>query len=147
MDRVTVKIVNRSGDSLPTYETPQAAGMDVHACLEAPVTLMPMERALIPTGLRIALPEGYECQMRPRSGLALKSGITLVNTPGTVDADYRGEIGAILINLSDKPFTINDGERICQMVVTRYSQVEWEPAEQLEATRRGDGGFGHTGLE
>ena len=108
---------------------------------------MPMERALIPTGLRIALPEGYECQMRPRSGLALKSGITLVNTPGTVDADYRGEIGAILINLSDKPFTINDGERICQMVVTRYSQVEWEPAEQLEATRRGDGGFGHTGLE
>lgn len=147
MDRVTVKIVNRSGHSLPTYETPQAAGMDVHACLEAPVTLMPMERALIPTGLRIALPEGYECQMRPRSGLALKSGITLVNTPGTVDADYRGEIGAILINLSDKPFTINDGERICQMVVTRYSQVEWEPAEQLEATQRGDGGFGHTGLE
>ena len=147
MDRVTVKIVNRSGHSPPTYETPQAAGMDVHACLEAPVTLMPMERALIPTGLRIALPEGYECQMRPRSGLALKSGITLVNTPGTVDADYRGEIGAILINLSDKPFTINDGERICQMVVTRYSQVEWEPAEQLEATRRGDGGFGHTGLE
>ena len=147
MDRVTVKIVNRSGHSLPTYETTQAAGMDVHARLEAPVTLMPMERALIPTGLRIALPEGYECQMRPRSGLALKSGITLVNTPGTVDADYRGEIGAILINLSDKPFTINDGERICQMVVTRYSQVEWEPAEQLEATRRGDGGFGHTGLE
>ena len=147
MDRVTVKIVNRSSHSLPTYETPQAAGMDVHARLEAPVTLMPMERALIPTGLRIALPEGYECQMRPRSGLALKSGITLVNTPGTVDADYRGEIGAILINLSDKPFTINDGERICQMVVTRYSQVEWGPAEQLEATRRGDGGFGHTGLE
>lgn len=147
MDRVTVKIVNRSGHSLPAYETAQSAGMDVHACLEEPVTLMPMERALIPTGLRIALPEGYECQMRPRSGLALKSGITLVNTPGTIDADYRGEIGAILINLSDKPFTVNNGERICQMVVTRYSQVEWQPAEQLESTRRGDGGFGHTGLE
>lgn len=147
MDRVTVKIVNRSGHSLPAYETPEAAGMDVHACLEAPVTLKPMERALIPTGLRIALPEGYECQMRPRSGLALKSGITLVNTPGTVDADYRGEIGAILINLSDQPFTINDGERICQMVITRYSQVDWEPAEQLEATQRGTGAFGHTGLE
>lgn len=147
MDRVTVKIVNRSGHELPAYETPQAAGMDVHACLEAPVTLKPMERALIPTGLRIALPEGYECQMRPRSGLALKSGISLVNTPGTVDADYRGEIGAIVINLSDQPFTINDGERICQMVITRYSQVDWEPAEQLEATQRGTGGFGHTGLE
>ena len=146
MDRVTVKIVNRSGHSLPTYETPQAAGMDVHACLETPVTLKPMERALIPTGLRIALPEGYECQMRPRSGLALKSGITLVNTPGTVDADYRGEIGVILINLGSEPFVVNPGERICQMVVTNYTRVEWEPVSRLDETLRGEGAFGHTGL-
>ncbi len=147
MDRITVKIINRSGHSLPTYETPSAAGMDVHACLKEPVVLKPMERALIPTGLRIQLPQGYECQMRPRSGLALKKGISLVNTPGTVDADYRGEIGAIVINLSNEDFVINDGERICQMVVTQYSHVKWEETDRLDETVRGDGAFGHTGLE
>lgn len=146
MDRIKVKIVNRSGHELPTYETPSSAGMDVRAALKEPVTLQPLERALIPTGLRIQLPRGYECQMRPRSGLALKHGISLVNTPGTVDADYRGEIGAIVINLSNEPFTINDGERICQMVITNYTHVEWEPAERLDETVRGDGAFGHTGL-
>lgn len=147
MDTVRVKIINRSGHELPAYETPHSAGMDVHACLKEPVTLGPLERALIPTGLRIQLPVGYECQMRPRSGLALKKGISLVNTPGTVDADYRGEIGAIVINLSNEPFTINDGERICQMVVTRYTRVDWEPADELDETKRGEGAFGHTGLE
>lgn len=147
MDRIKVKIVNRSGHELPTYETPSSAGMDVRAALKEPVTLQPLERALIPTGLRIQLPRGYECQMRPRSGLALKHGISLVNTPGTVDADYRGEIGAIVINLSNEPFTINDGERICQMVITNYTHVEWEVAERLDETVRGDGAFGHTGLD
>lgn len=147
MDRIKVKIVNRSGHELPTYETPSSAGMDVRAALKEPVTLQPLQRALIPTGLRIQLPRGYECQMRPRSGLALKHGISLVNTPGTVDADYRGEIGAIVINLSNEPFTINDGERICQMVITNYTHVEWEPAERLDETVRGDGAFGHTGLD
>ena len=147
MDRIKVKIINRSGHELPAYETPHSAGMDVRACLDEPVTLRPLERALIPTGLRIQLPMGFECQMRPRSGLALKHGISLVNTPGTVDADYRGEIGAIVINLSNEPFTIANGERICQMVVTRHSTVEWEPVERLDETVRGDGAFGHTGVD
>lgn len=147
MDRIKVKIVNRSGQELPAYETPSSAGMDVRAALTEPVTLRPLERALIPTGLRIQLPQGYECQMRPRSGLALKHGISLVNTPGTVDADYRGEIGAIVINLSNEPFVINPGERICQMVITRYTHVEWEPAERLDETVRGKGAFGHTGVD
>ncbi len=147
MDRIKVKIVNRSGHQLPTYETPSSAGMDVRASLKEPVTLGPLERALIPTGLSIQLPHGYECQMRPRSGLALKHGISLVNTPGTVDADYRGEIGAIVINLSNEPFTINDGERICQMVITNYTHVEWEEAERLDETVRGKGAFGHTGVD
>ncbi len=119
--------------------------MDLRAFLQEPVTLKPGERRLIPTGLHIALPEGYEAQIRPRSGLALKHGITVLNTPGTIDADYRGEIGVILINLSDKEFLIEDGERICQMVVAPYSQVLWESAETLESTERGEGGFGHTG--
>ncbi len=110
------------------------------------MVLQPLQRALIPTGLRIQLPQGHECQIRPRSGLALKHGISLVNTPGTVDADYRGEIGVIMINLSDKPFTVNDGERIAQMVITQYSHVEWEPVDELDRTKRGDGGFGHTGV-
>lgn len=145
MDTVKIKIINRSGNELPMYETPHAAGMDVRACLDKPVTLAPLERALIPTGLRIQLPVGFECQMRPRSGLSLKKGITLVNTPGTVDSDYRGEIGAIVINLSNEPYTITDGERICQMVITRYTRVEWEPAKELDETKRGDGAFGHTG--
>ncbi|MDE5704486.1 dUTP diphosphatase [Muribaculum sp.] len=141
-----VKIINRSSHELPAYETPSSAGMDVRASLKEPVTLMPMQRALIPTGLYIQLPQGYECQIRPRSGLALKKGISLVNTPGTVDADYRGEIGVILINLSDEPFVVNDGERICQMVIKEYTRVDWEPVERLDETVRGDGGFGHTGL-
>lgn len=144
---IKVKIINRSGNLLPAYETPGAAGMDVRACLDAPVTLGPLERALIPTGLRIQLPRGYECQVRPRSGLALKHGISLVNTPGTVDADYRGEIGVIVINLSREPFTINDGDRICQIVINQYTRVEWEAVERLDETERGDGGFGHTGVE
>ncbi len=146
MERIKVKIINRSGHELPAYETPSSAGMDVRACLKEPVTLQPMQRALIPTGLYIQLPHGYECQMRPRSGLALKKGISLVNTPGTVDSDYRGEIGAIVINLSDEPFVINDGERICQMVIKEYTRVEWEPVERLDQTTRGDGAFGHPGI-
>ena len=120
MERIKVKIINRSGHQLPAYETPSSAGMDVRACLEKPVTLQPLERALIPTGLRVQLPQGHEMQIRPRSGLALKHGISLVNSPGTVDADYRGEIGILVINLSNEPFVINDGERICQMVITNY---------------------------
>ena len=138
-----VKIINRSGNELPVYETPGSAGMDVRACLEEPVTLGPLERALIPTGL---LPEGYEMQIRPRSGLALKHGISLANTPGTVDADFRGEIGVILINLSKEPFTVNDGDRICQMVIAQYTRVEWEAVDEIDRTVRGDGGFGHTGM-
>ena len=130
---------------MPAYATALSAGMDIRANLSEPVEIKPLERKLIPTGLYIALPEGYEAQMRPRSGLALKHGITLLNTPGTIDADYRGEIGVILVNLSSKPFVVNDGERICQMVIASYQQVEWEPVEVLTETERGEGGFGHTG--
>lgn len=147
MERIKVKIINKSHHPLPTYETPESAGMDVRAFLKEPVVLQPLERALIPTGLSIQLPSGHECQIRPRSGLALKHGISIVNTPGTVDADYRGEIGVIVINLSNEPFTINDGERICQMVITNYTHVEWEPTNRLDHTVRGDGAFGHTGVE
>ena len=131
---------------MPEYATPESAGMDVRAFLNEPIVLKPLERALIPTGLYLQLPAGHECQIRPRSGLALKHGITVVNTPGTVDADYRGDIGVILINLSNEPFTVNDGERICQMVITNYTHVEWEAVERLDETERGDGGFGHTGV-
>lgn len=130
---------------MPAYATALSAGMDIRANLSEPVVIKPLERKLIPTGLYIALPEGYEAQMRPRSGLALKHGITLLNTPGTIDADYRGEIGVILVNLSSEPFVVNDGERICQMVIASYQQVEWEPVEVLTETERGEGGFGHTG--
>ena len=140
-----VKIINRSKHPLPAYETPQSAGMDIRANLDAPIVLKPMQRVLVPTGLYIELPAGYEAQMRPRSGLALKKGITLLNTPGTIDADYRGEIGVILINLSDEDFTIADGERICQMVVAPHSRVVWTEAETLADSERGAGGFGHTG--
>lgn len=140
-----VQIINKSHHPLPAYATPLSAGMDIRANLSEPVTLQPLERRLIPTGLYIALPEGYEAQMRPRSGLALKHGITLLNTPGTIDADYRGEIGIILINLSAEPFVINDGERIAQMVIARYEQVNWQPVELLDDTERGSGGFGHSG--
>ncbi len=147
MDKVTVKIINKSNNPLPQYSTPYSAGMDLRANLEDAVTLQPLERKLIPTGLFIELPEGYECQIRPRSGLALKHGISVLNSPGTVDADYRGEIGVILVNLSNEPFTVNPGERICQMVVARHSTVEWECVEQLAESERSSGGFGHTGVK
>ncbi|MDR1779207.1 MAG: dUTP diphosphatase [Tannerella sp.] len=140
-----VKIVNKSHHPLPQYATPLSAGMDIRANLSSPVELKPLERKLIPTGLYISLPEGYEAQMRPRSGLALKHGISLLNTPGTIDADYRGEIGIILVNLSQDTFVVNDGERICQMVIASHAKVEWQPEETLDATERGAGGFGHTG--
>lgn len=145
MKPLEVKIINRSHHALPAYSTEQSAGMDVRAFLAHPIVLKPLERVLVPTGLYVQLPEGYEMQLRPRSGLALKKGITLVNTPGTIDADYRGEIGVILINLSSEPFVINDGERICQMVVAAYNRVEWKESETLDDSQRGDGGFGHTG--
>ncbi|MDE6230496.1 MAG: dUTP diphosphatase [Muribaculaceae bacterium] len=141
-----IKVVNDSNNPLPEYETFEAAGMDVRAWLpDGPVTLKPLERALIPTGLRIQLPSGYECQIRPRSGLALRHGISIVNTPGTVDADFRGDIGIILINLGSEDFTVNSGDRICQMVIKQYSHVKWEPVRKLDETKRGEGAFGHTG--
>ena len=140
-----VKIINKSKHALPAYETPASAGMDLRANIDEPITLDPLERTLVPTGLFIELPIGYEAQIRPRSGLAIKHGISLVNTPGTIDADYRGEIKVILVNLSNTPFIINDGERICQMVVAKHERVDWEETDQLEETQRGAGGFGHTG--
>ena len=142
-----VKIINKSHHPLPAYQTNQSAGMDIRANLTEPIELKPLERKLIPTGLYIALPDGYEAQIRPRSGLAIKHGITLLNTPGTIDADYRDEIGVIMVNLSNDPFVINDGERICQMVVAQYQQIEWQTVESLDETERGAGGFGHTGKE
>ncbi len=140
-----VKIINRSRNLLPTYSTALSAGMDLRANLEEPLVLKPLERILVPTGLFIELPVGYEAQIRPRSGLALKKGITVLNSPGTIDADYRGEICVILINLSTEDFKIEHGERICQMVVARHETVSWLPVEFLEETDRGAGGFGHTG--
>jgi dUTP pyrophosphatase len=140
-----VKIINRSGNALPAYATPLSAGLDLRANLEAAVVLQPLERKLIPTGLFIELPEGYEAQICPRSGLALHHGITVLNTPGTIDADYRGELSVLLINLSDTPFEVTPGERICQMVVARHEQVEWQPVEVLTTTERGAGGYGHSG--
>ena len=145
--KVSIKIVNKSHHALPSYSTLFSAGMDIRANLSEPVTLAPMECRLIPTGLFIALPEGYEAQIRPRSGLALKHGITIPNSPGTIDADYRGEVGIIVLNASDKPFTIEDGERICQMVVKEYRRVEWNEVDSLDETERGAGGFGHTGVK
>lgn len=141
-----IKIINKSHHPLPSYGTFEAAGMDVRAYLpEDPVIMKPGQRALIPTGLYMQLPSGYECQIRPRSGLALNYGLTVLNSPGTVDADYRGEIGIILINLGQNDFTVNDGDRIAQMVIKSYARVEWEPVEELDRTKREDGGFGHTG--
>ena len=140
-----VKIVNRSGHPLPDYSTSLSAGMDLRASLSEPVLLKPLERQLISTGLYMELPEGYEAQIRPRSGLALKKGISVVNTPGTIDADYRGEIGIILINLSGEDFLVNNGERICQMVINKVEKVSWNQVETLEDSDRGAGGFGHTG--
>ncbi len=141
-----VQIINRSKHPLPAYATPLSAGMDLRANLSEPLTLAPMQRCLVPTGLYIALPPGFEAQVRPRSGLALKKGVTVLNSPGTIDADYRGEICIILINLSDEPFVIGDGERIAQMVVAQHEQAAWEEVEVLDETRRGTGGFGHTGV-
>jgi deoxyuridine 5''-triphosphate nucleotidohydrolase (dut) len=140
-----IKIVNRSGRPVPAYATALSAGMDLRACLDTPVTLGPLERALVPTGLFIALPPGFEAQVRPRSGLAAKHGVTVLNTPGTIDADYRGEIKVILVNLSNTPFEIVPGERIAQMVVARHERVEWEETDSLDETERGAGGFGSTG--
>ncbi|MDR3705547.1 MAG: dUTP diphosphatase [Paludibacteraceae bacterium] len=140
-----INIVNKSKHSLPAYATNLSAGMDIRANLENPVVLKPLERKLIPTGLFIELPAGYEAQIRPRSGLALKKGITVLNSPGTIDADYRGEIGVILVNLSSEDFEITDGERICQMVIAEHAQVQWQQVEVLDDTDRGAGGFGHTG--
>lgn len=142
---MNIRIINRSHHPLPAYATALSAGMDLRANLETPITLRPLERCLVPTGLFMALPQGYEAQVRPRSGLALKKGITVLNTPGTIDADYRGEIGVILVNLSQEDFVINDGERIAQMVVARHETVTWEVVEDLDETERGAGGFGHTG--
>ena len=140
-----VKIVNHSRFALPEYQTPLSAGLHIRANLEESVTLRPLERAMIPTGLFVELPEGCEMQIRPRSGLAAKHGITVLNSPGTIDADYRGEIKVILVNLSNEPFTIEAGERIAQMIVARYEQIEWQAVEELSATERGAGGFGSTG--
>ncbi|MCQ2369058.1 MAG: dUTP diphosphatase [Paludibacteraceae bacterium] len=142
---MNIKIINKSKNQLPAYATPLSAGLDLRANLEESVTLNPMERKLIPTGLFIELPQGYEAQIRPRSGLALKKGITVLNTPGTIDADYRGEIGVILINLSNEPFLIESGERICQMVIAKHETAEFIEVEELSSTERGEGGFGHTG--
>jgi dUTP pyrophosphatase len=143
---VKVKIINKGHQQLPAYATPQSAGMDLRANIDATITLKPMERKLIPTGLFMALPEGYEAQVRPRSGLALKHGITVLNSPGTIDADYRGEVGVILINLSQEDFIINDGERIAQMVIARHETADFEQVEVLDDTERGEGGYGHTGI-
>ncbi len=141
-----VEIINRSKHALPAYATDLSAGMDLRANLDEPVVLKPLERTLVPTGLFMALPAGYEAQVRPRSGLAIKKGITVLNSPGTIDADYRGEVCVILVNLSSEPFTIADGERIAQMVIARHEQIEWQPVEVLGETERGAGGFGHTGV-
>mgnify|MGYP001778813033 FL=1 len=147
MEKITVNIINNSANPLPAYETSGSAGMDLRASLDQPMVLEPLQRAMVPTGIHIALPEGYECQIRPRSGLAAKHGITVLNSPGTIDADYRGEIKVILVNLSNEPFTINPGERVCQMVISRYSRAEWVEVETLDETERGSGGFGHTGVK
>ena len=144
---IQIKVVNRGHQQLPAYATPQSAGMDLRANIESPITLKPMERRLIPTGLFISLPAGFEAQVRPRSGLAIKKGITVLNTPGTIDADYRGEIGVILINLSQDDFTVNDGERIAQMVIARHEQADFIVVEELDQTERGEGGYGHTGVK
>ena len=144
---IKVNVVNRGHQQVPAYATPQSAGMDLRANLDAPITLRPLERKLIPTGLHIALPEGYEAQVRPRSGLALKHGLTVLNTPGTIDADYRGEIGVVLVNLSQEDFVVNDGERIAQMVIARHEQGDFVVVEELDETERGEGGYGHTGVK
>ncbi|TND10102.1 MAG: dUTP pyrophosphatase [Bacteroidetes bacterium] len=142
---MNVRIINKSRHPLPEYATAGAAGMDLRAQLDEPVTLAPLERALVPTGLFLEIPQGFEAQVRPRSGLAAKNGVTVLNSPGTIDADYRGEVKVILVNLSNQAFTINDGERIAQLVVAAHAKVEWQPADELAGSERGSGGFGHTG--
>lgn len=144
---IQVKVINKGKQPLPAYATTQSAGMDVRADIEEPVTLKPLQRQLIPTGLYMALPQGYEAQVRPRSGLALKHGITVLNTPGTVDADYRGEIGVVLVNLSDTEFTVNPGERIAQIVIAKHEQADLVEVDVLDETERGAGGYGHTGVK
>jgi len=146
MESVVVKIINRSRHQTPAYETASSAGMDLRANMDAPLTLRPLERAVIKTGLFIALPQGYEAQVRPRSGLAAKHGISVLNSPGTIDADYRGEIGVILVNLSNEDFTVNDGDRIAQMVIAAYAHTKWDEVNVLDETERGKGGFGSTGI-
>lgn len=146
-NQVEIKIINQSPYPLPEYATSLSAGLDIRANIESPIELEPLQRVAVPTGLYIALPEGYEAQIRPRSGLALKHGLTLLNAPGTIDADYRGEIKAIVANLSDTKYTIEPGERICQMVVAKHAHVTWYVTEALEETERGAGGFGHTGIK
>ena len=142
---MNVQIVNKSRHELPEYATGQSAGMDLRANIDTPITLKPLQRCLVPTGLYIALPDGYEAQERPRSGLAIKFCVTVLNSPGTIDADYRGEIRVIMVNLSSEDFVVNDGDRIAQMVVARYEQIEWSDVDVLDETERGDGGFGHSG--
>ena len=144
---VKIKVVNTGHQPLPAYATPQSAGLDLRANIEAPITLHPLERRLVPTGLHIALPDGYEAQVRPRSGLALKHGITVLNTPGTVDADYRGEIMVLLVNFSNEDFVVKDGERIAQMVIAQCAKATFESVEVLDETERGEGGYGHTGVK
>ena len=144
---IKINVINTGKQPLPQYATPQSAGMDLRADIEESVTLQPLERHLFPTGLRIALPDGYEAQVRPRSGLALKHGITVLNSPGTIDADYRGEVGVVLVNVSNEPFTVEPGERIAQMVIARHEQAEFVVVEELDATERGEGGYGHSGTK
>lgn len=144
---MTVKVVNRGGNALPQYATPSSAGMDVRADISEPITLKPLQRAMVPTGLFLEIPEGYEVQVRPRSGLAAKKGITVLNAPGTIDADYRGEVNVILVNLSSEDFVVEPGERIAQLVLARHEVIEWEEAEDLSQTSRGEGGFGSTGVK
>ena len=144
---VKIKVVNKGNQPLPQYATPLSAGMDLRANIDEPIELKPLSRALIPTGLHIALPEGYEAQIRPRSGLALKKGITCLNTPGTIDSDYRGDVGVILVNLSREDFVVQPGERIAQMIIGKFDQAELVEVETLDETERGEGGFGHTGIK
>ena len=140
-----IRIINKSKHPLPQYATPLSAGLDLRANIDTPITINPLQRCLVPTGLYMALPAGYEAQVRPRSGLAIKKGVTVLNSPGTIDADYRGEICVIMVNLSDTPFVIEDGERIAQMVIAHHEQAEWEETDVLDETERGEGGFGHSG--
>lgn len=144
---VQIKVVNKGNQPLPKYQTVQSAGMDLRANIDAPVLIKPLDRKLIPTGLHIALPEGYEAQIRPRSGLVIKNGITIINTPGTIDPDYTGDVGVILVNISNEDFVVQPGDRIAQMVINKFEQAEFKVVEELDETERGEGGFGHTGIK